>query len=67
MGTMEKMHQNISPESYAKNMGFVDESIMMANSYTVVRFEVFTAVTMKNAVFWGVAPCRCSYIVSWRT
>jgi hypothetical protein len=23
-----------------------------------VRFEVFTAVTMKNAVFWGVAPCR---------
>jgi hypothetical protein len=26
------------------------------NSY--VRFEVFTVVTMKNAVFWGVAPCR---------
>jgi hypothetical protein len=24
-----------------------------------VGFEVFTAVTMKNAVFWGVAPCRC--------
>jgi hypothetical protein len=23
-----------------------------------VRFEIFTAVTMKNAVFWGVAPCR---------
>jgi hypothetical protein len=23
-----------------------------------VRFEVFTAVTMKNAVFWNVAPCR---------
>jgi hypothetical protein len=22
------------------------------------RFEVFTAVTMKNAVFWDVAPCR---------
>jgi hypothetical protein len=22
-----------------------------------VGFEVFTAVTMKNAVFWGVAPC----------
>jgi hypothetical protein len=22
-----------------------------------VRFEVFTAVTMKNAVFWDVAPC----------
>jgi hypothetical protein len=23
-----------------------------------VRFEVFTAVTMKNAVFWDVSPCR---------
>jgi hypothetical protein len=26
-----------------------------------VRFEVFTAVTMKNAVFWDVAPSR-SYV-----
>jgi hypothetical protein len=24
----------------------------------LVRFEVFTAVTMKNAVFWDVASCR---------
>jgi hypothetical protein len=23
-----------------------------------VRFEVLTAVTMKNSVFWDVAPCR---------
>jgi hypothetical protein len=23
-----------------------------------VRFNVFTAVTMKNAVFWDVSPCR---------
>jgi hypothetical protein len=23
-----------------------------------VRFEVFTAVTMKNAVFWDKVPCR---------
>jgi hypothetical protein len=23
----------------------------------VVRFEVFTAMTMKNAVFWDVTPC----------
>jgi uncharacterized protein YbcV (DUF1398 family) len=22
-----------------------------------VSFEVFTAVTMKNGVFWGVTPC----------
>jgi hypothetical protein len=25
---------------------------------SIVRFEVFTAVTIKNAVFWDVAPCR---------
>jgi hypothetical protein len=25
-----------------------------------VRFEVFTAVTMKKAVFWDVVPCRNS-------
>jgi hypothetical protein len=24
-----------------------------------LRFEVFTAVTMKNAVFWDVKPCGC--------
>jgi hypothetical protein len=24
-----------------------------------VRFEVFMAVTMKNAVFWDVMPCGC--------
>jgi hypothetical protein len=24
---------------------------------TYVRFEVFTAVTMKNGVFWDVTPC----------
>jgi hypothetical protein len=26
-----------------------------------VRFEVFTAVTMKKAVFWDVAPCRSGF------
>jgi hypothetical protein len=29
------------------------------NKLTDVRFEDFTAVTMKNAVFLDVAPCRC--------
>jgi hypothetical protein len=24
---------------------------------TIVRFEVITAVTMKNGVFWDVTPC----------
>jgi hypothetical protein len=28
-----------------------------ANIIFVVRFEVFTAVTMKNGVFWDVTPC----------
>jgi hypothetical protein len=27
------------------------------NLYIIVRFEVFTAVTMKNGVFWDVTPC----------
>jgi hypothetical protein len=27
------------------------------NDECYVRFEVFTAVTMKNAVFWGVTSC----------
>jgi hypothetical protein len=26
-------------------------------SISNVRFEVFTAVTMKNAIFWDVMPC----------
>jgi hypothetical protein len=26
------------------------------NFSSYVRFEVFTAVTMKNGVFWGVRP-----------
>jgi hypothetical protein len=33
--------------------------ISICNLFTgFVRFEVFTAVTMKNAVLWDVAPCR---------
>jgi hypothetical protein len=28
------------------------------NQYRCVDFEVLTAVTMKMAVFWVVAPCR---------
>jgi hypothetical protein len=28
-----------------------------ATNLRVVRFEVFTAVTMKNDVFWNVTPC----------
>jgi hypothetical protein len=28
-----------------------------ASNMEIVRFEVFTAVTMKNGVFWVVTPC----------
>jgi hypothetical protein len=31
---------------------------LCAEDLILVRFEVFTAVTMKKAVFWDVAPCR---------
>jgi hypothetical protein len=28
-------------------------------SESYVRFEVFTAVTVNNTVFWDVTPCGC--------
>jgi hypothetical protein len=31
--------------------------IISENDILHVRFEVFTAVTMKNGVFWDVTPC----------
>jgi hypothetical protein len=31
---------------------------LLWSSNKLVRFEVITAVTMQNAVFWDVAPCR---------
>jgi hypothetical protein len=37
-----------------------DEKAMFPYTQTIisrVRFEVFTAVTMKNGVFWVVTPC----------
>jgi hypothetical protein len=30
---------------------------LFSNCVENVRFEVFTAVCMKNAVFWDVTPC----------
>jgi hypothetical protein len=29
----------------------------LQSDFSLVRFEVFMAVTMKNAVFWDVRPC----------
>jgi hypothetical protein len=31
-----------------------------------IRFEVFTAVTMKNGVFWDVTLCGCVFLCSVR-
>jgi hypothetical protein len=42
---------NISISPHAPNS-------RVKNYYSVI-FEVLTAVTMKNVVFWDVAPCRC--------
>jgi hypothetical protein len=33
-------------------------STVKLKTVNYVRFEVFAAVTMKNAVFWDVTPCR---------
>jgi hypothetical protein len=35
-----------------------DQWRALVNTVMSIRFEVFTAVTMKKAVFWNVAPCR---------
>jgi hypothetical protein len=34
-----------------------DRSRVLVNNVMNVRFEVFTAVTMKNGDFWDVTPC----------
>jgi hypothetical protein len=36
----------------------ISKNIGKNNTTHDVRFEVFTAVTMKKAVFWDVAPCH---------
>jgi hypothetical protein len=37
---------------------FENDTIAWKHSCEVVSFEVFTVVTMKNAVCWNVAPYR---------
>jgi hypothetical protein len=34
-----------------------DSDLSRENTVFCVRFQVFTAVTMKNGVFWDVTPC----------
>jgi hypothetical protein len=33
------------------------ENIILVDFFCYARFEVSTAVTMKNAIFWDVTPC----------
>jgi hypothetical protein len=50
---LERNSQNIY-----QNKKFVPKKNCSKQNEVYVRFEVFAAVTMKNAVFWAVAPCR---------
>jgi hypothetical protein len=43
------------PEFVPENTG---ESHVLKDKRSNVRFEVFTAVTMKNAVFWDIKPTK---------
>jgi hypothetical protein len=37
--------------------GSLQAIILKENRTFIIRFEVFTAVTMKKGVFWDVTPC----------
>jgi hypothetical protein len=50
-----KEHQPMQGENYIL---LCAPDTMNMQSEFFVRFEVFTAVTMKNAVFWDVALCN---------
>jgi hypothetical protein len=36
---------------------YITSKLQIPAGLVYVRFEVFTAVTMKNDVFWDVTPC----------
>jgi hypothetical protein len=40
-----------------KDSRLVDITLVRKKVLQFVRFEVFTAMTMKNGVFWDVTPC----------
>jgi hypothetical protein len=43
--------------TYTTSRFTVISPVRTTEFYAIVRFEVFTAVTMKNGVVWDVAPC----------
>jgi hypothetical protein len=42
---------------FVLHRGHITSPLQRPASYCYVRFEVLTAVTMKNVVFWDVMPC----------
>jgi hypothetical protein len=48
-----------SKKTLTKSTAFI-ESFGFLKPQKIVKFEVFTPVTMKNGVFWDVVPCRSS-------
>jgi hypothetical protein len=51
----EKVYENMRLKMSGKGMRGSRRKRQLKSNY--VRFEVSTAVTMKNAVFWEVTPC----------
>jgi hypothetical protein len=41
-----------------KTIHFTSQKVVPSKFYLHVRFEGFKVVTVKNAVFWDVTPCR---------
>jgi hypothetical protein len=53
---------NVEEEGYEEDDGEDDQNNLLQDfinyiKVSHVRVEVFTAVTMKNGVFWDVMPC----------
>jgi hypothetical protein len=60
---MNDIYHDDGDEEDLRNVGLtpVIAQQYLTHSFTfisvVIRFEVFTAVTMNNCVFWDVTPC----------
>jgi hypothetical protein len=60
LGTTERLHKlwplerYSAPQSELVRRAIVLDADLIRDS---VRFEVFTAVTMTDSVFWAVTPC----------
>jgi hypothetical protein len=50
-------HRREYLKSYKEANCFIVPNV--TSSFGLVRFEVFTAVTLKNGVFWDVTPFGC--------